>query len=64
MSRQKAVKHIEDIRKEVVEILSTTSSEVLIARVWEVVTGNSAGSKVNKQNKSGYINVTLFNKDK
>jgi len=57
-SSKKTVKHIEDIRKEVVEILSTTSSEVLIARLWEVATGHSAGSKVDKENQTGYIYVT------
>ena len=57
-SRKKSVKHIDDIRNEVVEILSTTSNEVLIARAWEVATGYSAGSKVDKENQTGYIYVT------
>jgi uncharacterized protein (DUF169 family) len=42
MSRKKQYKHIDEIRKEVVEILSTTSSPVAITRAWEVVTGNTA----------------------
>jgi hypothetical protein len=41
MSRKKSSKHIDEIRKEVVEVLSTTSNHVMITRAYEIVTGKT-----------------------
>jgi|TARA_R110001599_G_scaffold247955_2_gene447987 hypothetical protein len=41
MSRKKSNKHIDEIRREVVEILSTTSNHVMITRAYEIVTGKT-----------------------
>jgi hypothetical protein len=41
MSRKKSNKHIDEIRKEVVEVLSTTSNHVMITRAYEIVTGKT-----------------------
>jgi hypothetical protein len=41
MSRKKSSKHIDEIRREVVEVLSTTSNHVMITRAYEIVTGKT-----------------------
>jgi hypothetical protein len=41
MSRKKSNKHIDEIRREVVEILSTTSDHTKICRAYEIVTGKT-----------------------
>jgi hypothetical protein len=46
MSRKKSSKHIDEIRKEVVEILSTTSNHVMITRAYEIVTGKTVSHTV------------------
>jgi hypothetical protein len=61
MSREKQHKHIDEIRKEVVEILSTTSNPVAITRAWEVVTGNTAIHTLN--DNSEMIEVLLSKPD-
>jgi hypothetical protein len=61
MSRKKQHKHIDEIRKEVVEILSTTSNPVAITRAWEVVTGNTAFHTLN--DNSEMIEVLLLKSD-
>tara|TARA_R100001015_G_C4566161_1_gene125068 strand:- start:1 stop:204 length:204 start_codon:yes stop_codon:yes gene_type:complete len=62
-SRQKTLKHIEDMRREVVELCSTTSNKVRIARLWEAATGNVAlHDNNNEELKDGYVNVIIYNK--
>ena len=39
--RKKVNKHIDEIRREVVGILSTTSNHVMITRAYEIVTGKT-----------------------
>ncbi len=58
-SSQKQRKHIEDMRKEVVELCSTTSHKSRISRMWEAATGNVA---LNDYEDTDYINVIIYNK--
>jgi hypothetical protein len=58
MSSQKQRKHIEDMRREVVEQSSTTSNKVKISRMWEAATGNMA---LNDYEDSEYVNVIIYN---
>ena len=44
--RKKVNKHIDEIRREVVEILSTTSNHVMITRAYEIVTGKTVSHAV------------------
>ena len=57
MSSQKQRKHIEDMRREVVELCSTTSSKVSISRMWEAATGNMA---LNDYEDTEYVNVIIY----
>lgn len=59
MSSQKQRKHIEDMRREVVELCSTTSSKVSISRMWEAATGNMA---LNNIDDDEYVNVIIYNR--
>lgn len=64
-SREKSVKHIEDMRKELVELCSTSSNTVKISRAWEVMTGNIAlhnsGGESIKCLSQGYIDILICN---
>ena len=57
MSSQKKRKHIEDMRREVVELCSTTSNKVKISRMWEAATGNMA---LNDYEDTEYVNVIIY----
>ena len=59
MSSQKQRKHIEDMRREVVELCSTTSSKVAISRMWEAATGNTT---LNNIDDDEYVNVLIYNR--
>ena len=59
MSSQKQRKRIEDMRREVVELCSTTSNKVRISRMWEAATGNMT---LNNIDDDEYINVIIYNK--
>jgi len=48
------------MRREIVELCSTTSDKVVISRVWEVATGNAALLNWNYHNDSDYINVIIY----
>ena len=51
------------MRREVVELCSTTSNKVRIARLWEAATGNVAlHDNNNEELKDGYVNVIIYNK--
>ena len=58
MSSQRRRKHIEDMRREVVELCSTTSNKVKISRMWEAATGNMA---LNNLDDDEYVNVIIYN---
>jgi hypothetical protein len=59
MSRKKSYKHIDDIRAEVVERISTTSNQVIITRAWEIITGNVAHHCCGQDDKM--IEVSIYN---
>jgi hypothetical protein len=59
MSSQKQRKHIDDMRREVVELCSTTSSKVKISRMWEAATGNMT---LNNIDDDEYVNVLIYNR--
>jgi len=44
--RKKVNKHIDEIRREVVEILSTTSDHIKICRAYEIITGKTVSHAV------------------
>ncbi len=46
------------MRREVVELCSTTSSKVSISRMWEAATGNMA---LNNIDDDEYVNVIIYN---
>jgi hypothetical protein len=46
------------MRREVVELCSTTSSKVSISRMWEAATGNMALTNLDDDE---YINVIIYN---
>jgi len=47
------------MRREVVELCSTTSNKVRISRMWEAATGNMT---LNNIDDDEYINVIIYNK--
>jgi hypothetical protein len=64
MSRKKVNKHIDEIRSEVVERISTTSNHTQICRAYEIITGNtvSFASDENEDIKIVIMGNSIVNK--
>ena len=64
MSRKKVNKHIDEIRREVVERISTTSNHTEICRAYEVISGNtvSFASDENEDIKIVIVSDRIVNK--